>query len=148
MTSRKKRRTRRSGIGRPKARARCGRECGNALCGYVLKAPSNDKGETVLVNMKPKNNTQWTGNVYSRSGKTYYGTMTIKATTRCASKPARSASFCSGNNWTRIGGRADNIVTSRQRGRAAFVSAQGKVFMKKPGGVTTGQKGPSGAVKS
>ena len=33
----------------------------------------------MLVNMKPKSDTQWTGNVYSRdSGDTHYGTMEMK----------------------------------------------------------------------
>ena len=36
--------------------------CGRALCGYVINV-SNDRGEAVLVNMKPKSDTQWTGNV-------------------------------------------------------------------------------------
>ena len=53
--------------------------CGNALCGYVLNASSNDKGEAVLINMKPKTNTQWTGSVYSHgSGDIYYGTIDMK----------------------------------------------------------------------
>ena len=34
--------------------------CGQALCGYALKLSSNDKGEAVLVNMKPKTGSQWT----------------------------------------------------------------------------------------
>src|SRR5258708_6242562 len=29
--------------------------CGNALCGYVLNSSSDDRGEAVLINMKPKN---------------------------------------------------------------------------------------------
>ena len=42
-------------------------KCGNALCGYVLNASSNDKGEAILINMKPKTDRQWTGSVYSQS---------------------------------------------------------------------------------
>ncbi len=54
-------------------------KCGNALCGYVLNASSNDKGEAVLINMKPKTNTQWSGRVYSHgSGDIYYGTIDMK----------------------------------------------------------------------
>src|SRR5580700_8796879 len=41
--------------------------CGTALCGFVLDAATHTKGETVLINMKPKNDTEWTGNVYSRA---------------------------------------------------------------------------------
>lgn len=78
--------------------------CGEALCGYVLNASTRSKGETVLVNMKAKNVTQWTGNIYSRSsGNSYYGTMTLKETnTLRVEACAVGKFFCSGNNWTRI----------------------------------------------
>ena len=91
-------------------------KCGNALCGYVLKAPSNDKGEAILINMKPKTDRQWTGSVYSQdSGETYYGTMAIKGVnTLRVEACALGRFYCSGNNWSRIGSRADNLVTSRQ----------------------------------
>jgi hypothetical protein len=53
--------------------------CGRALCGYALTSSSSEKGEAVLVNMKPKTAAQWTGNVYSHdSGDTYYGTMALQ----------------------------------------------------------------------
>ena len=122
-------------------------KCGNALCGYVLNASSNDKGEAILINMKPKTDRQWTGSVYSQdSGETYYGTMAIKGiNTLRVEACALGRFYCSGNNWSRIGSRADNLRDlAADAGRAAFVSAQGKVFMKTPGGVTTGRKGPSG----
>ena len=65
--------------------------CGAALCGYALTEASS-RGESVLVNMKPKTHESWTGNIYSRSsGSTYYGTMTLTAPAGFASKPARSA---------------------------------------------------------
>ena len=91
-------------------------KCGNALCGYVLKAPSNDKGEAILINMKPKTDRQWTGSVYSQDfGETYYGTMAIKGVnTLRVEACALGRFYCSGNNWSRIGSRADNLVTSRQ----------------------------------
>ena len=78
--------------------------CGEALCGYVLNASTRSKGETVLVNMKAQNITQWTGNVYSRSsGNSCYGTMTLKETnTLRVEACAVGKFFCSGNNWTRI----------------------------------------------
>jgi uncharacterized protein (DUF2147 family) len=66
-------------------------KCGNALCGFVLGS-SNEKGEAILINMKPKTERQWIGGIYSQdSGETYYGTMSMKGSTRFASKPARSA---------------------------------------------------------
>lgn len=91
-------------------------KCGNALCGYVLNSSSNDKGEAILINMKPKADRQWTGSVYSQaSGDTYYGTMAIKGiNTLRVEACAFGRFYCSGNNWSRITGRAENLMTSRQ----------------------------------
>ena len=50
-------------------------KCGDALCGFVIAA-SDERGEAILINMKPKTERQWTGGVYSQSsGETYYGTI-------------------------------------------------------------------------
>jgi hypothetical protein len=93
--------------------------CGNALCGYVLDAFSNERGEAVLINMKRKNNSetsrQWTGSVYSQSsGDTYYGTMDIKgANTLRVEACALGRFYCSGNNWSRIVDRAESLMSSR-----------------------------------
>jgi len=82
--------------------------CGAALCGFVLDAATRTKGESVLINMKPKsaskNDNEWTGNVYSRaSGNSYYGTMTLKdGKTLRVEACALGSFFCSGNDWTRI----------------------------------------------
>lgn len=91
-------------------------QCGNALCGYVLNSSSDDRGEAVLINMKLKTETQWTGNVYSHdSGDTYYGTMNLKtANTLRVEACALGRFYCSGNNWSRISGRAESLMTSRQ----------------------------------
>ena len=90
-------------------------KCGNALCGNVLNASSNEKGEAILINMKPKSDRQWTGSVYSKdSGGAYYGTMAIKGiNTLRVEACALGRFYCSGNNWSRIAVRADNLVTSR-----------------------------------
>jgi uncharacterized protein (DUF2147 family) len=90
-------------------------KCGNALCGYVLNS-ANEKGETILINMKPKTERQWTGGVYSQdSGETYYGTMSIKGiNTLRIEACALGRFYCSGNNWSRIVRRADGVVTSWQ----------------------------------
>ena len=90
-------------------------KCGHSLCGYVLTS-SNEKGEAILINMKPKTERQWTGNVYSQdSGETYYGTMAMKGgNTLRVEACALGRFYCSGNNWSRIARRADNLVTSRQ----------------------------------
>jgi len=90
-------------------------KCGNALCGFVLGS-SNEKGEAILINMKPKTERQWTGGVYSQgSGETYYGTMSMKGiNTLRVEACALGRFYCSGNNWSRITRRADSLATSRQ----------------------------------
>ena len=91
-------------------------KCGNALCGYVLNSSSNDRGEAVLINMKPKTDRQWSGSVYSQSsGDTYYGTMDMKgANTLRVEACALGRFYCSGNNWSRIVDRAESLMSSRQ----------------------------------
>ena len=90
--------------------------CGQALCGYALRLPSNDKGEAVLVNMKPKTGSQWRGNVYSHdSGDTYYGTMELKGPNALRVEACALGRFyCSGNVWTRIVNRPAKLLTSGQ----------------------------------
>jgi uncharacterized protein (DUF2147 family) len=87
-------------------------KCGNALCGFVLGS-SNEKGEAILINMKPKTEKQWTGGVYSQnSGETYYGTMSMKGiNTLRVEACALGRFYCSGNKWSRITRRADSLVT-------------------------------------
>jgi uncharacterized protein (DUF2147 family) len=92
--------------------------CGPALCGYALTEASG-KGESVLVNMKPKSHDVWAGNIYSRSsGNTYYGTMTLKASGKLHVEACALGRFwCSGNDWTRVEEwRQQLIATSRQWG--------------------------------
>jgi hypothetical protein len=90
--------------------------CGRALCGYAINASSNDKGEALLINMKPKTDSRWTGRVYSRdSGDTFYGTMEFKGpNTLRVEACAFGRFYCTGNNWTRINGKTERLVTSRQ----------------------------------
>jgi uncharacterized protein (DUF2147 family) len=95
--------------------------CGNALCGYILNSSSDDRGEAVLINMKPKNpnkgnDTQWTGSVYGHdSGDTFYGLMQMKTpNTLRVEACALGRFYCSGNNWSRIPARAESLMTSRQ----------------------------------
>jgi uncharacterized protein (DUF2147 family) len=91
-------------------------KCGRALCGYVLNTSSDDRGEAVLINMKPKTEKQWTGNVYSHdSGDTYYGTMDLKGPDRLRVEACALGRFyCSGNNWSRIVARNQPMMSSRQ----------------------------------
>ena len=62
-------------------------ECGRALCGYTIKAGADEKGEAVLINMKPKTAAQWTGSVYSKdSGDTYFGTINLNGSEHAAGR--------------------------------------------------------------
>ena len=90
--------------------------CGSALCGYVLDPSSRGKGQAVLVNMKPKTGSQWSGNVYSRSsGDTYYGTLAMKGPNALRVEACVLGRFyCTGNNWSRIDVAAKGQITSRQ----------------------------------
>ncbi|OAF18116.1 DUF2147 domain-containing protein [Bradyrhizobium neotropicale] len=94
--------------------------CGSALCGYALTETSS-RGESVLVNMKPKSDGVWTGNIYSRaSGNTYYGTMTLKRSGKLHVEAcALLRFFCSGNDWTRIEERREELITTSQQWNGA-----------------------------
>ena len=89
-------------------------ECGRALCGYVIREGESEKGEAILINMKPKTDEQWSGSVYSRdSGDTYYGTMRLRGpNTLRVEACAFSRFYCNGNNWTRVTSKP--MMTSRQ----------------------------------
>ncbi|KYH01224.1 hypothetical protein SE91_24340 [Bradyrhizobium sp. DOA1] len=89
--------------------------CGPALCGFALTEASS-RGESVLVNMKPKTHDVWTGSIYSRtSGNTYYATMTLKSSGKLHVQACAFGRFwCSGNDWTRVEApRGQMITTSR-----------------------------------
>jgi len=90
--------------------------CGDALCGHALTS-ANEKGEAILINMKPKTFRQWRGSVYSQgSGDTYYGTMAMKGTeTLRVEACALYHFYCSGNNWSRISRRADSTAAAGPR---------------------------------
>ena len=90
--------------------------CGSALCGYVLNPSSNANGETVLINMKPKTASEWSGNIYSRdSGSTYYATIAMKGPDSLRVEAcALGRFFCSGNVWSRIGAKREKLVTTRR----------------------------------
>src|SRR6516164_1709078 len=91
-------------------------QCGRALCGYTLSASTNTTGETVLSNMKSKKDKLWAGDIFSRSsGNTYYARMTLKApNTLRVEACALGRFFCSGNNWTRLVTKSDEMVISRR----------------------------------
>jgi uncharacterized protein (DUF2147 family) len=89
--------------------------CGQALCGYVLDPSSNAKGETVLVDMKSKSNSEWSGNIYSRdSGNTYYGTISMKGPNALKVEAcALGRFFCSGNVWNRADIKPASLISDR-----------------------------------
>lgn len=91
--------------------------CGPALCGFALTEASS-RGESVLVNMKPKTHDVWTGSIYSRSsGSTYYGTMTLTSSGKLHVEACAFGRFwCSGNDWTRVEDQQKVITSSRQWG--------------------------------
>ncbi|HXL32876.1 MAG TPA: DUF2147 domain-containing protein, partial [Bradyrhizobium sp.] len=90
--------------------------CGRALCGHVLNPSSNDNGEMVLINMKPKTAALWSGKIYSRdSENTYYATIAMSGPDSLWVKACALGKFyCSGNLWSRIGGKPEKLVISRQ----------------------------------
>jgi hypothetical protein len=90
--------------------------CGQALCGYLLNLTSNAKGETILIDMKPKTVSEWSGNIYSRdSGNTYYATIAMKGPNSLRVEAcALGRFFCSGNIWSRIDLKPMRTVTTRQ----------------------------------
>jgi len=89
--------------------------CGKALCGYLINPSSQTKAETILINMKPKSDSEWGGSIFSRaSGNTYNATMTLRGANLLRVEAcALGHFFCSGNNWTRIVKDPAAIVTSR-----------------------------------
>jgi uncharacterized protein (DUF2147 family) len=91
-------------------------QCGQALCGYILNPSSNASGETVLINMKPQANSEWSGNIYSRdSGATYYATIALKGRNSLRVEAcALGRFFCSGTAWSRIDAKLEKLLTSRQ----------------------------------
>jgi uncharacterized protein (DUF2147 family) len=90
--------------------------CGRALCGYLLNSSSKAKTESVLINMKPKAVSEWSGNVYSGdSGQTYYGAMIMKGPNSLRVEAcALGRFFCSGNLWTRIVAQPEKLMTAGQ----------------------------------
>jgi uncharacterized protein (DUF2147 family) len=66
--------------------------------------------------MKPKNDRQWSGSVYSQdSGDIFSGTINLKTPNRLRVEACAIGRFyCSGNTWSRMSDRPDSVMTSRQ----------------------------------
>jgi hypothetical protein len=90
--------------------------CGRALCGYVLDPASNAAGEAVLINMRRKAASEWSGNIYSGDSKdTYFVTIAMQGPNSLRVEAcALGHFFCSANVWSRIGGTPQRLITSRQ----------------------------------
>ena len=90
--------------------------CGRALCGYVLDPASSAAGEAVLINMRRKAASEWSGNIYSGDSKdTYYATIAMQGPNSLRVEAcALGHFFCAGNVWSRIGGTPQRLITSRQ----------------------------------
>jgi hypothetical protein len=89
--------------------------CGQALCGYVLDPSSNAKGETVLIDMKSKAASEWSGSIYSRdSGNIYYGTIAMKGPNSLRVEAcALGRFFCSANLWSRADIKPERLISDR-----------------------------------
>src|SRR6202790_5647274 len=94
----------------------CIEQCGLALRRYMLNSSTNAVGETVLINMKPKATSQWSGNIFSRdSGNAYYATMTMNGPNSLRVEAcALGRFFCTGNVWSRVGAEPEQLMTSRR----------------------------------
>jgi len=90
--------------------------CGQALCGYVLDPSSMTRGESVLVDMKSKTASEWSGNIYSRdSGNIYYGTIAMKGPNSLRVEAcALGRFFCSGNLWSRADIKPQRLISDRR----------------------------------
>jgi uncharacterized protein (DUF2147 family) len=90
--------------------------CGYALCGYMVDAATDAKGETILINMKPKGGSEWAGTIVSRaSGNTYYAKMAMKQPNALRVEAcAIGRFFCSGNDWSRIVTKPQALIIPRR----------------------------------
>jgi len=79
-------------------------QCGVNLCGYSVDAKSNQNGEQVLINMKPGNDSKWSGRIFDpKSGRTYDSTIALKgADTLRVQGCALGGMFCGGQTWSRL----------------------------------------------
>ncbi len=109
---------RRSATGRPKAtRDRFGSNAAASRCAAMSSIHRRTtNGETVLINMKPKTASEWSGNIYSRdSGSTYYATIAMQGPDSLRVEAcALGRFFCSGNVWSRIAATPEKLAASRR----------------------------------
>jgi Uncharacterized protein conserved in bacteria (DUF2147) len=79
-------------------------QCGNNLCGYSVDAKSNQNGEQILINMKPGNDSKWSGRILDPStGSTYDSTIALKGSDSLRVQGcAFGGVFCGGQTWSRL----------------------------------------------
>jgi uncharacterized protein (DUF2147 family) len=78
--------------------------CGTNLCGYSVDAKTNQNGEKILIDMKPVNDSQWTGRIHDpNSGSDYDSTIALKGPdTLRVQGCAFGGLFCGGQTWSRM----------------------------------------------
>jgi uncharacterized protein (DUF2147 family) len=79
-------------------------QCGVNLCGYSVDAKSNQNGEQVLINMKPGQDSKWSGRILDpTTGSTYNSTIALKGSDSLRVQGcAFSGMFCGGQTWSRV----------------------------------------------
>ncbi|PDT74472.1 DUF2147 domain-containing protein [Bradyrhizobium sp. C9] len=92
------------------------RLCGAALCGYALDRTTRDLGETVLINMKPKQDARWDGGVTGQdNGTIRYGTIELKGADRLrVLSCALGRVYCTGADWVRVSRARHRVITQGQ----------------------------------
>src|SRR5690242_3455038 len=77
--------------------------CGAALCGYMFDPATAARGEAILINMRPRAETEWDGKLYSRSGSFYDARITMTtANTLRVQACAVGRFLCSNSLWSRL----------------------------------------------
>jgi hypothetical protein len=78
-------------------------QCGANLCGYSVDAKSNQNGEQILINMKPGNDSRWSGRILDpNTGSTYDSTIALKGSDNLwVQGCAFGGMFCGGQTWSR-----------------------------------------------
>jgi uncharacterized protein (DUF2147 family) len=78
--------------------------CGSNLCGYSVDAKTNQNGEKILINMRPVNDSKWTGRIHDpNSGSNYDSTIALKGPDSLRVEGcAFGGLFCGGQTWSRV----------------------------------------------
>ena len=78
--------------------------CGTNLCGYSVDAKTHQNGEKILINMKPVNDSKWTGRIHDpNSGSDYDSTIALKGPDSLRVQGcAFGGLFCGGQTWSRM----------------------------------------------